>query len=433
MEMRGFSEPLALTKTVRQLGIDDPDSTRLARSLVFETVRRKNFLDAFINEVIQPAKIDQFELGVQAFLRLYVYCTKFSGWSESPFKEAESAARLARSILGWKTMLPVEPFLGALLTHESYSIFANKDDATRVAFRTFHPKWFVDYCFRLFGRRDALSFLESDTSPLPLYMRLNTLKASDDEILKRLMDEGVEIEKVEQLEFEYRVVKTEHPLARGDSFKEGLIYLQDKSSGLAAEAANPVPGMTVLDVCCAPGAVTTYVAQLMRNEGRIISLDYSRRRMESWKNEVRRFGTKIVEPIIADACSPFPFRSKANVLILNPPCTDTGSFARLPSSKWRLTSHSIARMAELQWKMLDNCSEYVEPGGVIVYFTSSVTVEENEMVIEKFLKWHPEYLSCEMAPKLGLPGFRGFDKCQRLYPHIHACNGSFIAKLRKTS
>jgi 16S rRNA (cytosine967-C5)-methyltransferase len=88
-------------------------------------------------------------------------------------------------------------------------------------------------------------------------------------------------------------------------------------------------------------------------------------------------------------------------------------------------------MAELQWKILDNCSEYVKEGGTLIYFTSSVTVEENEMMIERFLKWHPEWLLTEIEPELGSPGLRGLDKCQRLYPHVHQCNGSFIAKLEK--
>ena len=432
MEMRGLSEPLAFARTVKQLAIDDPDVLRLAHVLVFETARRKNFIDAFLTEAIEPAIIDKLDLGTRVFLRLYVYCTRFSrDWSEIDFKQAEIVARAARSILGWKTLLPVEPYLGALLIQKPATVFSHKDDETRGALRTFHPKWFVEYCYRLFGRMEALAFLEANTSPLPLYVRLNTLKAQEDVILKRLAGDGTEIEKIERLRFGHRIVKTKKPLTKTDSFKEGLIYLQDKSSVLAAEAANPSIGSTVLDICSAPGAVTTYMAQLMRNEGRILSVDYSKRRTASWKNEVYRFGVNIAEPVIADACNPLPFSLEADVIVVNPPCTDTGLFARLPSAKWRLTSHSIARMCELQFKMLNSCSEYARPGGTLVYFTSSITVEENEMVIEKFLKWHPEYSLIKIEPELGLPGLRGLDRCRRLYPHLHACNGAFIAKLRK--
>jgi 16S rRNA (cytosine967-C5)-methyltransferase len=88
-------------------------------------------------------------------------------------------------------------------------------------------------------------------------------------------------------------------------------------------------------------------------------------------------------------------------------------------------------MADIQWPMLNNCSQYVKPRGILVYTTSSITIEENEMLIERFLKWHPEFVLAKISPRIGLPGLRGLDECQRLYPHIHRCNGLFIAKLVK--
>jgi 16S rRNA C967 or C1407 C5-methylase (RsmB/RsmF family) len=81
--------------------------------------------------------------------------------------------------------------------------------------------------------------------------------------------------------------------------------------------------------------------------------------------------------------------------------------------------------------MIEQCAEYVKDGGFMVYSTCSITVEENEMVIEKFLKLHPEFKLVESKPRIGLPGLRGLTKCQRLYPHIHECNGFFVAKLKK--
>jgi 16S rRNA (cytosine967-C5)-methyltransferase len=88
-------------------------------------------------------------------------------------------------------------------------------------------------------------------------------------------------------------------------------------------------------------------------------------------------------------------------------------------------------MARFQWEMLDRCAEHVKEGGFLVYSTCSITVEENEMQIEKFLSWHPEFKLVETAPRIGLPGLRGQTKSQRLYPHIHDSNGFFVAKLLK--
>ncbi|MGB9740557.1 MAG: RsmB/NOP family class I SAM-dependent RNA methyltransferase [Candidatus Bathyarchaeales archaeon] len=433
MEMQKLSERLALAKTVKQLGISDADAVRLAHMLVCETVRRRNFIDAFINSVLKPKTISEFDLGVQAFLRLYVYQTRITkNWSEIDFKEAEKIAKTTRAILGWKTLKGVEHVLGFLLTQNPEVVMDGLGDEERVALSTFHPTWFVKYCFRVFGRVEAIKILEANIQPPPTYIRLNTLKADEDTILKELKGEGVKVEKVTLLKYAYRVLGVEKPLTRLESFRKGLFYIQDKASCFAAEVASPRPDMVVLDVCAAPGAKTTYLAQLMQNRGTIYSIDYSKRRMDIWRGEVNRMGVKIAVPIIADACNPLPVNLEADIVILDPPCTSTGAFGKLPSAKWRLTRRSVDKMAEIQWQMLCSCAEKVKPGGKLVYSTCSITVEENEMLIERFLKLHPEFLLIDVTPKIGLPGLRGMEKCMRLYPNVHACNGFFIAQLSKS-
>jgi len=432
MEMRKLSERLALARTVKQLSIRDANAVRLAHMLVCETVRRRNFIDAFVNNALKTESISEFNLGVQAFLRLYVYQTRIAkDWSRIDVEEAESIAKLARSILGWKTLRKVERVLGVLLTQKSTSILEGVSDEERIGLLTFHPTWFVKYCFKLFGRREAIAMLEADTQPPPTYIRLNTLKAAENEILEKLSEDGIRVEKVRELRHAYKVIGTTYPLARTASFHEGLFYIQDKASCFASEAANPKPRTTVLDVCAAPGAKTTYLAQLMQNRGVIYSVDYSRRRMGVWRGEVERMGVEIAAPVIADACNPLPLTVKADVVVLDPPCTSTGAFGKLPSAKWRLTRRSVDKMAEIQWQMLNTCAENVKPGGTLIYSTCSITAEENEMLVERFLKRHPEFSLTEITPKIGLPGLRGMEKCQRLYPHVHQCNGFFIAKLLK--
>jgi len=432
MEMRKLSERLALAKTVKQLGISDADAVRLAHMLSLETIRRRNFIDTFINKALKPQTINEFNLGVQAFLRLYVYQTRIAkNWSEINVKEAENIARIARSVLGWKTLRKIEPVLGFLLTQKPQSVFEGVDDEKRIGLQTFHPTWFVKYCFKLFGRREAITFLEGNMRSPPTYIRINTLKTTGNEFLEKIAEDSIKIERVEGLKYAYKVISTRHPLTRTVSFREGLFYIQDKASCFAAEAGNPESGMVVLDVCAAPGAKTTYLAQLMHNCGYIYSIDYSKRRMGIWKNEVAHMGVEIATPVIADACHPPPLKIKADIVILDPPCTSTGAFGKLPSAKWRLTRRSVDKMAEIQWQTLNGIAETVKPEGTLVYSTCSITVEENEMLIDRFLKWHGEFSLIEITPKIGLPGLRGLEKCQRLYPHIHECNGFFIAKLVK--
>ena len=432
IELQKLSERMALAKTVKQLGIRDPDAVRLGYGLVVETERRKNLIDKFVNSQLKDKTIEDYDMGVQAFLRLYVYQTRVTrNWKGFDLNAADHIAKLGRSILGWETLRPVEPILGFLLTQKIEPIIEAAKDEEKLALQTYHPTWFVKYCIDLFGKEEATAFLEGNQKPPETCIRLSTLRATQEEIMAKLEAEGVKLEKISLLKHTYRILSSKGPLNRIDTYRLGFFYIQDKASCFAAEAADPKPGDTVLDVCAAPGAKTTYLAQLMQNKGEIFSVDYSKRRMRVWRQEVGRMWVNIAQPLIADARSSLPLNVEADVVILDPPCTSTGVFAKLPASKWRLSPKSIEKMTDIQWMMINNCADKVRSGGFLTYSTCSVTVEENEMIVERFLERHPEFQLEEITPKLGLPGLRGLDKCQRLYPHIHHCNGFFIAKLRK--
>ena len=427
IELEGLSERLALARASKQLAVKDANAIGLAHRLVWETSKRKNFIDFILNSVLPPKSVRNFKLGVKSFLRLYVYETRIRNVD---FKTASNIAQMGRSILGWRELSEVEEVLGQLLTVDFHQILKGLGDEERTALLTAHPLWFVKYCFHLFGRHEALWFLESSDETAPTYIRINTLKGQEETLLRNIEADGITLEKVQHLRYAYRVAG-KRPIMGTRSFKEGFFYVQDKASCLAAEVANAEAGMTVLDVCAAPGAKTTYLAQLMENKGIIFSLDYSKRRMNVWRQEIRRMGVKIAIPITADASKPLPVKLRADLLFLDPPCTSTGTFRKLPSAKWRLTKRSIMRMAGFQWKMFEACADLVKDQGHLIYSTCSVTVEENEMLIEKFLKWHPDFKIVDAKPWIGLPGMRGLTKCQRLYPHIHDCNGFFIAKMQK--
>jgi len=428
IELKRLGERLALNRVTKQLRIRDPKAIGLAHRLVSETLRRKNYIDFLLNSVLAPRSLNDFKLGPRAFLRLYVYETKLA---DGNLEKAAKIARMGRSILGWWELKDAEEVLGEILSINPESALKGLDELEKVGLQTYHPTWFVKYCFRLLGRGEALKFLEKSADIPPVYVRLNTLKAPEETLLKKTEDEKTVLEKVQQLKHTYKLVESKKPLTRTQSFSQGLFYIQDKASCLAAEIADPSAGTTVLDVCAAPGAKTTYLAQLMENRGTIISVDYSKRRIRVWKRETERMDTENVQPMVADARKTLPLNVSADLVILDPPCTSTGTFGKTPDAKWRLTKRSVLGMAKIQAEMIEQCAEYVKEGGFLVYSTCSITVEENEMVIENFLKIHPEFKPAESKPKIGLPGLRGLTKCQRLYPHIHECNGFFVAKLMK--
>jgi 16S rRNA (cytosine967-C5)-methyltransferase len=428
IEMKRMSERLALTQATKKLKIKDSRAIGLAHRLVTETLRKKNYIDHLLNLVLAPQSINELNLKVQVFLQIYTHEIKLV---DSTQKNPAKIARMGRQILGWSQLNDVEQVLGKILSLNTEKALDGLEETEKIGLQTFHPAWFISYCYKLLGRYDALKFLEKSTQIPPVYLRINTLKAPEHKILESLETESIVLEKVPQLKHSYKLIQTKSPLTRTQSFHQGLFYIQDKASCLAAEIADPKQGNTILDVCAAPGSKTTYLAQLMENKGAILSLDYSRRRIHIWQKGTKRVGTNIVYPIVADARKNLPLHLTADVVILDPPCTSTGTFGKTPATKWRLSKRSIIGMSRIQSEMIEQSAQHVKDGGFLVYSTCSITVEENEYVIEKFLRTHSEFKLVKPKPKIGLPGLRGLTKCQRLYPHIHECNGFFVAKLQK--
>jgi len=427
VELRGWSGRLALSQTTEQLKISDRTTIRIAHRLVKETLRRQNTIDRIINLVLAPSSLHDFKLGIRAFLKLYTYWMLFLKGA-SP-QHAPKIAALGRMILGWREMNKIESVLGRITTINTNKIFIGLSDEERISLETFHPTWFVRYCFHLLGRDQALKFLRKSMEIPPTYIRINTLKGNEDDLVAKIRRTRITLEQVTGLRHLYRVLDGETPPVKTKAYAEGSFFIQDPASCLCVEVADPQPKMTVLDICAAPGAKTTYLAQIMKNQGCIYSIDYSPRRMVVLKGELSRMEVKIAHPIIADACRTLPIEVKANLVLLDPPCSSTGAFWKTPSAKWRVDLRAVHGLAKLQWMMLNACADLVENEGSLVYSTCSITLEENEILIERFLKWHPEFRLVDAKPRIGLPGLRGLFQCQRLYPHIHNTNGFFVAKL----
>jgi len=428
MELEGMSERQALARVSKQLKLHDEGSLRLAFSMIAETNRRLNLIDLVANWAVSPKNLDDWRLGVKSFLRLYVYWTIIR---KATFKETMSLLNCGRRILGRDELLPVEEAFGKILGCDPGRLIIDEPESGRVSLETYHQEWFVKYCYRLLGRDDALRLLAQDLKAPPTYLRISRLKGKPDELLSKLESEGVVLRKIEAMKDLWRLERTERPLVKLGSYRLGNFQIQDLSSQAACVAANPRPGDSVLDVCAAPGVKTCSLAQMMENKGSVVSIDISTARMKVWKSEVKRMGVELAQPLISDARQPLPLTGEADVVLLDPPCSNTGLFAKTPSMKWRTRPEDAERLPETQYKMLEVSSNHVRRSGVLVYSTCSLLVEENEMVVEKFLRRHQNFRLTPTSIGLGSEALRGLNEARRLYPHRDGCNGFFLAKLER--
>ena len=430
VEAEGKGERLALAEAIQKLGVREPNVIRLAHRLVVETLKRLGLVDELVSLALEEGEADLMSVRprIRAFLRLLAYRAAIE---KADVGELIELVRAGREVLGHKALRPFEEAIGRCTVLAPEDALSGKKGDDRLALELGVPRWLLEQLYRSLGRRLALAVLRASMERQPTYIRVNTLRAPEEEVLRSLELEGVKLRAVGGLRHVYEVLEAEKPLVLTSAYREGLFYIQDKASCLAVEVAGPEPGHAVLDVCAAPGAKTSHLAQLMDNKGLIISVDFSERRMKVWRTLTGRMGVKIALSVLSDARFELPVRLKADIVLLDPPCTSTGAFSRAPSARWRLRPKSARNMARIQARMLDACAEHVRPGGALIYATCSLLVEENELVVERFLRTHPDFELERAEPFLGSPGLRGLGACQRLYPHLHACDGYFIAKLRR--
>ncbi|MCW4012035.1 MAG: RsmB/NOP family class I SAM-dependent RNA methyltransferase [Candidatus Bathyarchaeota archaeon] len=423
IELERLNEDAAIRKTVKQLKIDDKTVVDEARKLVYETMRRLNAIDFLVDAALEPDNLGNLQIGLRSFLRLYTYIVHYS---DEPLAYAYELVDHMRTILRKREYKPAQdiPDLIPLMSIP----FNEISDTQRLAYKYFHPSWYVTELFNEFGEQQTEHMLEY--IEYPSYLRVNTLKPNSDS-LDALYEKGFQLVQEPQLPDTYRILD-EEGLTDTPEYRDGHFIIQDKASILAGIIADPKPDDLVLDICAAPGVKTSHYAQLMKNTGRILSIDYNHRRLQNWEYLMERLSVTNAKPIQADASKPDTLpKIEADLVVIDPPCSGTGLFHKTPSSKWRLTPHSIENMANLQKRILWNASRHLREGGTLVYSTCSVTVEENEEVVKTLLDRDPEYRLVEASPRIGDHGRRGLDEAQRLYSYKHGSNGFFIAKLVK--
>ncbi len=295
-----------------------------------------------------------------------------------------------------------------------------------------YQPWFIKLLSRVMSRAEAYQLMRFQDEQEPrTYVALNTLLASADAILEESRRNGIKLARDGRLPGVYIIEEVEDTRKLVSLTRRSLLLLQDFSSYYAVQAADPKPGQRVLDVCAAPGSKTILMGIRMKNKGLIISIDSSTSRIKTHLRRVRRAGLRIVEEVVADATINLPLTMQADLVVLDPPCSSTGLFWREPIYRQTVKPRHVKMFARLQAKMLESSAAHIKIGGSLIYSTCSISLEENELLIEDFLKRHPEFELSEINPSLGSDGLRGMREARRLYPNRDYCNGFFLAKLQR--
>jgi 16S rRNA (cytosine967-C5)-methyltransferase len=298
-----------------------------------------------------------------------------------------------------------------------------------------HPEWLVARWQKRFGAEKTAQMLEWNNTPPKTFARVNTLKTDVGKLIEKWRDENVEYDFVRRnffgravspltadgahgvtrpTDFENLVFAliSHQPLNSLASFRDGWFYIQDPSTLLAVRELDPQPGETILDLCAAPGGKTTFIAQLMNNEGKIVACDISEERLKLVQENCARLGVTCVEFCSSEREFAHFEKSKTgqsrltsaatnqqsaignrqfDKILVDAPCSNTGVMRRRVDLRWRISPEEILRLQQTQLDLLKLAATKLKPGGVLVYSTCSLEPEENSEVVKEFLREHENF------------------------------------------
>ncbi|HEY1080561.1 MAG TPA: methyltransferase domain-containing protein [Bdellovibrio sp.] len=225
--------------------------------------------------------------------------------------------------------------------------------------------------------------------PAEVFLRTNILKTTPDELLKVLTEAGISAMKVSP-ELPHTLKLTERKnVFITEPFKKGLFEVQDAASQMVVPLLDVQPGHRVIDACAGAGGKSLHMASLMKNKGKIISLDIHEWKLQELKVRARRDGVDVIETRLIDSSKVIKrLYETADRVLLDVPCSGIGVLRRNPDSKWKLSNEEIARLHDLQYEILTSYCEMTKKGGLLVYATCSILPSENEKQIEKFMAEH---------------------------------------------
>ncbi|MDH3252210.1 MAG: 16S rRNA (cytosine(967)-C(5))-methyltransferase RsmB [Ignavibacteria bacterium] len=401
----------------------------LLTELVHGVLRWQNKLDWVLNG-FSHGNFAKSEINVKNALRVGLYQIMFLDRIPHPAAVHESVEFVKR-IRGDKPAGLVNAVLRNVIRNLDGIRYPDPSDdqIQHLAVVFSHPHWIVRRWVKRFGVEETQKLLSANNERPTLSVRINKLKVEPGYFLTLLEKENVEFKGSSHIDY-FLQVKHLSRIGQMDLFRKGMFSIQDESAAIPCILISPKPGEHVIDLCAAPGGKTTNLAELMGNEGKVISVDRYEARLNLVQEACTRLGVNNVTLVVGDAAT--IDLDPADKVLLDAPCSGLGVLMKKPDIKWKRDASDILKLTQLQSALLENAARLVKPGGVLVYSTCTTEGEENQEQIAGFLERHPEFRieSAKDFVNSDLVTAEGFVET---FPHRHAMDGSFAARLVKAT
>jgi 16S rRNA (cytosine967-C5)-methyltransferase len=412
----------------RLAGFAAPDR-RLVTQLVLGTIAWQGRLDYELERVSSRA-LDTLAPEILAVMRMALYQLRIL--SRVPAHAAvDTAVTLAREAAGDGLARFVNAVLRNALRNPVARPVRAADEVGYLATVHSHPRWLVAKFIEWFGLHDAEALLAANNLPAPNVLRLNLARGNAAELTARLEREGFEI--ASRGRFPETIVLGSAPLFDAHALRDGICYPQSEASQLVARMLAPARDATVLDCAAAPGGKSAHLAELIGPGGTVVALDFSFAGLKKTRALAARLGHRNIVVARADTAAALPLRPLAfDYVLLDAPCTGTGTLREHPEIRWRLRPDDFARMGALQVRMLEQAAALVRLSGAITYSVCSIAPEEGPGVVENFLARHPEFkLDMPAVLRAPLAGLLDAQGCLCTRPDRGDLDGFFAARLTR--
>jgi 16S rRNA (cytosine967-C5)-methyltransferase len=413
----------------------------LATELVMGVLRWRRLLDFLLERQLKKP-VARLDLPVALALRIGLYQLRFleriparAAVNESVdlVKSAHktSAATLVNAVL--RRASDEAGVLAAKFVQQDMPV------AERLGILHSHPTWMVERWLKRLGQEQTIALLEANNRVPRLSCALHDVTRRD-EIFTALQHAGLHIEAGNILQSAFAV--SGGSPTRTESFRTGAISIQDEASQTVPLLLNTQSGDRVLDLCAAPGGKTPPLVRAAGAKGIIVAADRHAHRLRAMREQFKRLALTQVRLVELDAASPLPFSVLFDRILVDAPCSGTGTLARHPEIRWRLNPEQLAEFYALQTSLLRSALQQLAPGGRLVYSTCSMEPEENEQVVEEALRGTSGFrrdVTNEAARSLKdklLPNFKAeslfdLDGYFRTTPSALETDGFFAAVIRK--
>ncbi len=407
-----------------------PDG-RLLTHLVYGVLRFQGHLDWIISKLYR-GNFGSMDEGIKNVLRVGLYQLKFSDRLPA-FAVVDEAVKSAKIIAPAQSGLTNAILRNYLRQSDRISFPSWKEQpAEHIAALHSHPLWLVKTWLNIFGKEETLALCKANNEMPPLTIRINKLKTSQEELEQKLKDEGFSYSTTIFSPDGIVLTDSTGPVQKTGLFREGLLRMQDEGAQLVSYLVNPKNNDNVLDVCAGSGGKTTHLAAILKNDGHILAIDRHEGKLTELRKEIERLGINNTQTKQADLSIMLPdtLAEKFDQVLVDAPCSGTGTLRRNPEIKWRIKTIDLANHTKTQTIILQNAATAVKKGGFLIYCTCSLMPAENEDVIRQFLSNNPQFTLAPIPEAINkkLINKNGFF---RAYPHIHNTDGFFGAVLQR--